>query len=182
MDVTVVICSCNRVLDLENALDSLGSMDIPTNISWEVLVVDNNSTDSTRKTVENRISRGSTYIRYIFERKQGKSYALNTGLIEAKGRIIAFIDDDIIVRKDWLSSLTNEFERDIRLGILGGRVELYNNRDKPLTIRNSRAKTELVQSKFDPSYIPILGWGAQSSDDITIGKSFKVEINVGQEV
>jgi GT2 family glycosyltransferase len=132
-------------------------MDVPSNISWEVLVVDNNSTDSTRKTVESRIKKGSRYIRYIFEGIQGKSYALNTGLREAHGEIIAIIDDDIIVRKDWLSSLVNECKSDTKLGVLGGRVELFNNKDKPLTIRNSRTKTELIQSKFNPSYIPILG-------------------------
>jgi len=157
MDISVVICSCNRILDLENALNSLDDMDVPSDILWEVLVVDNNSRDSTEDAVKKRIKQGAGNVRYLFEGKQGKSHALNKGLMEAKGNIIAFIDDDIIVTKDWLLSLVKEFKEDSKLNILGGCVKLYNNKDKPLTIRESRHKSELAQSEFNPGYIPILG-------------------------
>ena len=70
--------------------------------SWNVLVVDNNSSDSTRDVVLSRAGRFPVPLSYLFEGRQGKSNALNTGMSAAQARIIVFTDDDVDVGRDWI--------------------------------------------------------------------------------
>lgn len=99
---------------------------MPSSIEWEILVVDNNSKDETRKVVEQFSFLDSKRYRYIFEPRQGKSFALNRGVHEASGDVLAFIDDDITVEPNWLFELTNRLT-DSRWAGTGGRVYLPNN-------------------------------------------------------
>ena len=68
--------------------------------------------------------------RYLFERKQGKSYALNTGIQESKGDILAFTDDDVIVESAWLMNLTSALGDSEWAGV-GGRVLPERNFSPP---------------------------------------------------
>jgi len=79
---------------------------MPESIQWEILVVDNNSNDQTRDVVEGFCRGFPGRFRYVFEPRPGKSYALNTGIREAGGEILAFLDDDVTVESAWLQSLT----------------------------------------------------------------------------
>src|SRR5579863_10102054 len=106
MDITVILCTYNRSRSLANTLESLGASFLPDCIEWEVLVVDNNSTDQTREVVENFCSRYPKRFRYLFEPKAGKSQALNAGVSRAQGEILAFTDDDVTVKPTWLRNLT----------------------------------------------------------------------------
>jgi glycosyltransferase involved in cell wall biosynthesis len=74
--------------------------------SWEILVVDNNSKDRTREVVEDFCRRDPDHFRYVFEPQQGKSFALNSGIREARGDVVAFMDDDVTVEPTWLQNLT----------------------------------------------------------------------------
>jgi glycosyltransferase involved in cell wall biosynthesis len=106
MNVTVILCTYNRCQSLAAALESVAVSQLPDSVSWEVLVVDNNSKDETRKVVESIRQRYPKRFRYSFEPQQGKSYALNTGIREARGKILAFMDDDVVVDAKWLQNLT----------------------------------------------------------------------------
>ena len=79
-DATVVICTWNRTRLLEETLASLVHMNVPSTIEWEVVVVDNNSTDSTRDVVERVAQTFPRPLHYVFEHRQGKSFAMNAGL------------------------------------------------------------------------------------------------------
>ena len=68
-----------------------------------MLVVDNNSSDQTREVVEEFADRYPGRFRYLFEPQPGKSYALNSGIREARGTVLAFIDDDVTVEPSWLT-------------------------------------------------------------------------------
>ena len=83
MDVSVLICTYNRRQLLGATLDSLAAMHVPPDIRWEVLVVDNNSTDGTRAEVQGRAAAFPAPLRWVFEPRQGKAYALNTGFAAA---------------------------------------------------------------------------------------------------
>jgi len=91
---------------LERALSSVAASTPPKSIEWEVLVVDNNSPDRTRDVVEDFCRRYPGRFRYLLERQQGKSYALNAGIPEARGEVLAFMDDDVTVESTWLQNLT----------------------------------------------------------------------------
>ena len=106
LDVTVILCTYNRCTDLAVALSSLATSQMPTSVPWEVLVVDNNSTDRTREVVENYCQRYPKRFRYLFESKPGKSFALNAGIANSSSAILAFMDDDATVTPQWLQSLT----------------------------------------------------------------------------
>jgi glycosyltransferase involved in cell wall biosynthesis len=93
---------------------------------WEVLVIDNNSTDQTREVVENFTRLYPDRFRYLFEPRQGKSHALNTGIREARGEILAFTDDDLTVEPTWLERLTAALDGN-RWAAVGGRVLLQKD-------------------------------------------------------
>jgi glycosyltransferase involved in cell wall biosynthesis len=119
--VTVVLCTYNRCQSLANALQSVSASEMPSSIAWEVLVVDNNSTDQTREVVEGFARRHPGRFRYLFEPTPGKSHALNAGIRDAHGDILAFIDDDVTVEKNWLRNLTGVLVGNAWAGS-GGRI------------------------------------------------------------
>ena len=105
MKVTVILCSYNRCESLSKALDSVALSTLPASVQWEVLIVDNNSSDRTRSVAESYCSKYPRHFRYLFEAKQGKSYALNSAIRAADADVLAFVDDDVIVEPTWLSNL-----------------------------------------------------------------------------
>ena len=121
MEITVILCTYNRCQSLAKALESVAASQLPDSIQWEVLVVDNNSKDQTKEVTEGFCRRYPGRFRYLFERKQGKSNALNTGIREARGSILAFMDDDVIVAPTWLMNITEPLNS-TEWGGTGGRI------------------------------------------------------------
>jgi len=105
MNISVILCTFDRCETLAKALESVAASVLPDNLPWEVLVVDNNSRDQTRQVAEGFCQRYPGRFRYLFEPCQGKSHALNAGIREARGDILAFIDDDLTVEPTWLQNL-----------------------------------------------------------------------------
>jgi glycosyltransferase involved in cell wall biosynthesis len=106
MNITVILCTYNRCESLVRALDSVALSRLPASIAWEVLVVDNNSRDQTSTVVAEFCARYPGRFRYTFESRPGKSYALNKGIAEAQGVVLAFMDDDVKVNPTWLQNVT----------------------------------------------------------------------------
>ena len=121
MKVSVLVCTYNRADALVASLRSLAQLSVPPDLTWEVLVVDNNSKDQTRAVAESFSAEFPGRFRYIFEARQGKSYALNTGIKGATGDILAFTDDDATVDPRWLQELTSAIERFDCVGA-GGKI------------------------------------------------------------
>jgi glycosyltransferase involved in cell wall biosynthesis len=145
---SVVIATRDRADRLRQALDSLERMAVPDAVSWEVILVDNGSTDATPIVVAECLARGLLPIRYLVDQRAGKSIALNAGIRAAKGDIVVFTDDDCVVAADWLATLVAEFARDDSIAALGGRVELYDPSDLPYTIRTRTTRDEFAPSKL----------------------------------
>jgi glucosyl-dolichyl phosphate glucuronosyltransferase len=103
VDATILICTYNRAAFLDDTLDSLAQTPRDPGFSWDVIVADNNSTDGTRAVVERWMHRFPVPIRYLFEGRQGKSNALNSGMAAARATVIVFTDDDVYVRPGWLA-------------------------------------------------------------------------------
>jgi glycosyltransferase involved in cell wall biosynthesis len=104
--ITVILCTYNRAKYLQKALESVVAQVLPESVQWEILVVDNNSSDDTRQVVENSQCQHPERIRYLFEPQQGLAHARNAGIQYAHGSIVAFIDDDEIADQNWLRNLT----------------------------------------------------------------------------
>src|SRR5678815_492050 len=106
LDISVVISTYNRASVLPAAIESILRQNAPE-VNYELIVVDNNSTDDTRQVVESFSNRN---VRYVFEAKQGPSHGRNAGIANARGRIIAFTDDDVRPAADWLSNIKRAFD------------------------------------------------------------------------
>jgi glycosyltransferase involved in cell wall biosynthesis len=121
MRISVILCTYNRCQSLAKALASLAASTLPLAVESEVLVVDNNSRDRTRRVVDDFCQRYPGRFRYLFEPKQGKSHALNAGIRAAGGDVLAFTDDDVTVDPSWLQNLTVCLHSDDWAGA-GGRI------------------------------------------------------------
>jgi|HubBroStandDraft_6_1064221.scaffolds.fasta_scaffold00141_13 glycosyltransferase involved in cell wall biosynthesis len=130
MDISVVLPTYNRAASLRATLETFAGLAVPSGISWELLVVDNNSTDETRAVIERAAGKARFCVRYVFERRQGRSFALNAGIAEARGEVIVFTDDDVLLHRDWLSNLKQTFER-FDCAAVAGRVVPMWNQPKP---------------------------------------------------
>ncbi|GAX62979.1 glycosyltransferases [Candidatus Scalindua japonica] len=121
MNISIIVCTYNRVDSLNRTLQSIKAMTVSDDIEWELLIVDNNSTDNTRKVVDEFISTSGLNCRYILEENQGHSHARNRGINESCGEIIAYTDDDVIVDKYWLQNIDNVFKEN-SISCVGGKI------------------------------------------------------------
>ncbi|HXC69709.1 MAG TPA: glycosyltransferase family 2 protein [Pyrinomonadaceae bacterium] len=119
-EVSVVIPTYNRSALLRSTVDSVLNQDTQT--TFEVVVIDNNSSDDTKDVVASLIETYPGKVRYVVERKQGNAHARNRGIEEAKGAIVAFVDDDVTVDKNWLTSLKTILDARSDLSFVGGKV------------------------------------------------------------
>src|SRR4051794_38386926 len=94
MKLDVIIPTYNRDQLLKRTLDSLLNAEVPASLEVRVTVVDNNSKDSTRQTVESYREKFCGRLDYVFEGRQGRSFALNAGIRSTTGELVGMIDDD----------------------------------------------------------------------------------------
>lgn len=135
VNLDVVVATHNRSENLGELLRGLLRCHSPESLDWFVWIIDNNSTDPTREVARKFCELHPQRFHYVFEKKQGKSNAVNRGIRESSSEIVAFIDDDCVPDPNWLVNIVREFSSHPDLGILGGRIELFDSRDKPVTIR-----------------------------------------------
>lgn len=106
LDASVAVCTYNRCESLAETLQALGALQVPAGWRWELIVVDNNSRDDTRATVERfQASRPDLLVRYEHEARQGLSHARNHAIAAARGEWLVFTDDDVLPAPDWLTLL-----------------------------------------------------------------------------
>jgi glycosyltransferase involved in cell wall biosynthesis len=117
--VTVAICTRNRPDDLAMCLESMMRVDHPP---FEILVVDNApSSDATELLVRNRFPG----LRYVREPRPGLDWARNRAILEARGDILAFTDDDCVVEPGWVGAIARTFAEDSEADVLTGLVVPY---------------------------------------------------------
>jgi len=120
--ISVVISTFNRAESLALTLDSLRRQQTPPGIDFEVIVVDNNSTDDTKAVVDRLVRDGFTRLRYEFEPRQGVSYGRNAGIRAARGAILAFTDDDNDVAPGWVAAIKEVLDAHPEVAAVGGKI------------------------------------------------------------
>lgn len=118
--ISAIICTHNRDQYLGAAIDSLLSQQ--TDKAFEIIVVDNASTDHTRTVIQSRLPHPALHS--VYEPRLGLSIARNTGAAHAQGEVLAYLDDDAIASPQWLHVLSAAFQQDEHLAIAGGRIAL----------------------------------------------------------
>ncbi len=165
--VSVIVPTHNRAPLLRETLDALLAQKTPAGLGWEILVVDNRSTDGTRALVRAAAVWASVRIRYVFAPRLGKSWALNTGIGAARGAVIALMDDDVSPASDWVATAAAVLDRWGADGA-GGRILPRREAEPPAWLRESqRLRDHLAIMEHDaPTMLPVAGnrypqvWGA----------------------
>ncbi len=121
-ELSVIVCTYNRGAGLRGLLEGFKAKSDKLDASaWELLVVDNGSTDNTAEIVDGFVKEKALPIRYLCEPTPGKSHALNSGVMEARSDFFVFVDDDVILDDGWYPAILNALERD-DYAMFGGRV------------------------------------------------------------
>src|SRR6185503_12175615 len=119
-DISVVITTYNRCDMLAEAIESVLQQQ-HGDIKYEVIVVDNNSTDRTREVIEGFMAR-NVNLSCAFEPRQGVPHARNAGIAHARAPIIAFFDHDIRVSSNWIANIKRAFAEHPEIDFLGGKI------------------------------------------------------------
>lgn len=155
--ISVAICTLNRADYLRKALRSLTQQTLDTDL-YEILVVDNNSTDQTKKVATEEFSHLPN-LKYLFEPILGLSQARNTAWKHSRGQYIAYLDDDAIASPQWLEKILEVFNtNEPRPGCVAGKVEPIWEEPRP----------DWLSDKLLP-YLTVIDW----SDTPTILKGSK---------
>jgi len=129
--VSAVICSYNRARFIIKAVESIFAQDMDRAL-YEVIVVDNNSTDNTVALLEQYKNDHPAYnFRCVVEKQQGVAYTRNRCAQEARGEIVAYLDDDSQAQPGWLSSIASFFDAHPETYSIGGKIEPYFLAEKP---------------------------------------------------
>ncbi len=128
--LTAIICTYNRAKYIGGLLESVAKNDLAKS-AYEIVLVDNNSTDNTREICEAFAkAHKDVQFRYVLEPEQGLSAARNKGIKEAKGDVIVYIDDDALVDTDYLRTYAEWFEAHPETMACGGPIEpLYETKE-----------------------------------------------------
>ena len=143
--ISVVICTRNRVDKLCRALEAVGGVTLSW--TWELIVVDNASTDGTASFLKEFRPTNQIGFKVIHEEKPGLSNARNAGWRVARGEFVAFTDDDCYPARNWLQELCVCFD-EADIAFLGGRVLLHDSRDYPITIQELERRVEIAPRSF----------------------------------
>src|SRR5262245_40063252 len=109
MQLDVIIPTYNRQELLQRTLKSLLDAEVPFGLEVRVTVVDNNSKDRTKQCVERWVERFEGKLNYVFERRQGRSFALNAGIASTHGDLVGMVDDDEEVDRGWFQTIHEAF-------------------------------------------------------------------------
>jgi GT2 family glycosyltransferase len=140
----VLVCTRNRARSLSETLQALNRIRFDPLSAVELIIVDNNSSDDTQRTVLDYISQSPVEIVYVQESTPGLSMARNRGIRIARGSVLLFTDDDCIPDVDWVNNIMQAFAGSDYRQVVGGRVELHNPDDVPLTIKSTLTAEELT--------------------------------------
>lgn len=178
MDVSIIIATRNRANALLRTLHALTRLSIPHGLKYEILVVDNGSSDSTKEVIRSQQIINTT-IQYHYEPIFGKSKALNRGLEFSIGEIILLTDDDVEPHENWIFAMCDP----ICMGLadaVSGNVKLATYLVRPWMSERHRsllASTEWIKSSRSQSLV-----GANmafSRKVLAIVPSFDIELGPG---
>lgn len=129
-ELSIIVCTYNRDKYILQTLGHLSAQSASKDM-YEVLIIDNNSTDQTASICSEFLKNSNGNFQYFLETNQGHTYARNRGIKEAKGDLLAFIDDDAFVRPDYVSNIPPYFS-DSTVSAIGGRIiPVYEDAEEP---------------------------------------------------
>ncbi|WP_071599897.1 hormogonium polysaccharide biosynthesis glycosyltransferase HpsE [Mastigocladopsis repens] len=124
LDITVAIPTYNRASHLPQLLERLLNQTKVEHLNWEIIIVDNNSTDNTAEVIRDSQTKwkGNFPLRYFRETEQGAAFARLRSVREAKGQLIGFLDDDNLPAPDWVAQAVAFDKEHPQAGAWGGQI------------------------------------------------------------
>lgn len=144
--LSITVCTYNRADVLPKCLESLVDQTTTPEL-FEVLIIDNNSTDGTKKIALDFCGKNTNF-KYIFEEKQGLSHARNRAIDEAQGGYLAYIDDDAIADKEWLEKIGSTIQNNKDIAAFGGPIYPWYNKEKPKWFKDEFATYSWGEQHF----------------------------------
>lgn len=149
-DLTIVICTRNRGDGLRATLESITAEYVSAReVAIDVVIVDNGSTDDTSFVADEWASVQRFPVAIVIEPQPGLARSRNRGIPLAKGDVIVMTDDDCTLEPGYFAAVLRAFGQEPGPAIIGGRIELGDVKDLPITI-----KTDLVMRTADPRSFP----------------------------
>jgi GT2 family glycosyltransferase len=130
--LSLIVCTRNRAVRLDAFFQAVGGM--RARASWELVIVDNGSTDDTPSRLETLARSLAAPVTIGREPRAGLGRARNAGVRAARGALLAFTDDDCYPAIDYVDRVVDAFVNRER-AFIGGRILLYDEKDHPITIR-----------------------------------------------
>jgi glycosyltransferase involved in cell wall biosynthesis len=151
-DLSVIVCTLNQASYLGKALGSIIEQTLPR-AEYEVLVVDNGSTDSTKQTVESFRDIGNLH--YLYDPVLGLSHARNVGWQKARGKYVVYLDDDAVASPGWLERIRHRYETLLPRPVsVGGRVlPIWEARRPPWLTRELERHLSIVDWQDLPMFL-----------------------------
>ena len=149
MKVSLIICTRNRASQLATCLETITRL--RSHFPWELIIVDNGSTDETTAAIQRFRESYSAEVTAVVEPSPGLGRARNLGWRAARGEIVAFTDDDCYPDPHFLDKVVECLDEDKELGFIGGRVLLHDPTDYRITIQESEQREELPPGSFIPA-------------------------------
>lgn len=149
-----IVCTRNRAEALETCVRSIeAACGVDAFVRWELIVVDNGSTDDTPERIARIIAASRLTVMHLVERRPGLAAARNLAISRARGGILIFIDDDCEIDAHYLRDLECHYEGGEDALIRGGRVELGDVSDLPFTIKRSSARERFTSSVHPGGFV-----------------------------
>jgi glycosyltransferase involved in cell wall biosynthesis len=147
-EFSLVLCTRNRAAFLPTALDACARM--VSSRRWELVIVNNGSTDETANVIDDFIAKGLIDVRVVFESQPGLARARNAGWTASRGAVVAFTDDDCYPAVDYVDEICRCMQ-ERSLDYIGGRVLLHDPEDMPVTIQLRDTPLGIAPRSFVPT-------------------------------
>lgn len=135
VSISVCICTFNRAALLERTLRQFATLRVPGSVELEVVVVDNGSTDSTPAVLQEL--RGMLPLCPVREERLGLSHARNAAARAARGKLLLWTDDDVLVEPGWLEGYARACREFPDVGFFGGPIDPWFEGEPPAWLRES---------------------------------------------
>ncbi len=176
MRISVAICTWNRSQLLQRTLERLCELDADDRYSWELVLVDNNSTDDTSQVIDRFAD--DLPLRAVRETKQGHSWSRNRAIAESTGDYIVWTDNDVLVCPQWLSAYYDAFSAEPQVAFFGGAIDpVFDPPGRPDWLESTWGKCHPVYAARDLGRTPV----ELNENRLPYGANFAVRLDVQRE-
>lgn len=151
--LAVLVCTRNRGSRLTETLASISRSARNAAVPIEVIIVDNSSTDNTPAVISKWTAEQDFTVRKVIEPQPGLARSRNTGLKYVRAPLICMTDDDCVLHANYFEKVLGAFAKEDGAAIIGGRIELGDENDLPITIKTSMEAETLDPNRFPGGFI-----------------------------